>query len=499
LNTLYSDLLRSRAIISFYNINKNALKRRKMITGRIVTRTVFWLVLTVQGLAAVSQKKYSFTAREAVDHAVRNVTEMRNLQVDRNIQLARNKEIRGQALPQINGTLSATHYFSIPVTLLPDFVSPSVYKVLEDEGVQDGSGNPITKPTGDPQFFPAKFGVPWQASAGFTFQQLLFQPDVFVALQARDVALKFADLNIATMEDSVTSNVFRAYYAVLIAEKRKVFIDDGVKRLEKLSSDQQQLFKNGFAEKLDIDRTEVSLNNLRSSQLQINNLIYLGYASLKYSVGLNQADTLQLSDTLSVDFVKKDILDTAGFQYEDRNEVKLLNTMKELRQLDLKRYKLAYIPTVSAYWNFSANALRESPNYFNFKEPWYQTNIAGLNVSVPIFDGFQRSNRVKQAKYELEKTDNNMQNLQRVIDFQREAAFVQFRNSITNLDVQERNLALAEKVYNTTKKKYEQGLGSNFDVLQTEGSYEDAQANYFQAMYDAVIAKIAYYRSLGRL
>jgi outer membrane protein TolC len=177
----------------------------------------------------------------------------------------------------------------------------------------------------------------------------------------------------------------------------------------------------------------------------------------------------------------------------------LLNTVKELRELDLKRYKLAYVPTVSAYWNFSGNALRESANYFNFKEPWYKTNIAGLNINVPIFDGFQRSNRVKQARYELEKTANNVENLQRVIDFQREAAYNQFRNAIANLDVQERNLALAEKVYNTTKKKYEQGLGSSFDVLQTEGSYEESQSNYFQAMYDAVIAKIAYYRSLGRL
>ncbi len=468
-----------------------------MIIDRL--KALLWLALILPGLSAVAQKRYSFTATDAVQYAIKNVTEIRNLNIDRKIQVAKNNEIKGQAMPQVNGTLSATHFFSIPVTLLPDFVSPSVYQVLQTEGVKDGSGNPIITPTGEPQFFPAKFGVPWQASAGFAFQQLLFQPDVFVALQARDVALKFADINIKAMEDSVKSNVLRAYYAVLIAEKRKVFVDDGVKRLQKLSSDQTQLFKNGFAERLDIDRTEVSLNNLKSAQVQLSNLIYIGYASLKYSVGLTQTDTLVLSDTLSVDFVKKDILDTTGFKYEDRNEVQLLNTAKELRRLDLKRYKLAYLPTVSAFWNFSGNALRQSPNYLNFKEPWFKTNVAGLNVAVPIFDGFQRSNRVKQARYELEKTTNNIDNLQRVIDFQREASFTQFKFAISNLDVQEMNLELAEKVYNTTKKKYEQGLGSSFDVLQSEQSFEDAQGNYFQAMYDAVIAKIGYYRSLGRL
>jgi outer membrane protein TolC len=197
--------------------------------------------------------------------------------------------------------------------------------------------------------------------------------------------------------------------------------------------------------------------------------------------------------------VKRDILDTTGFRYEDRNEVKLLNTVKELQGLDVKRYKLQYFPTVAGFWNFSGNALRQQFNFFDFSQPWFKTNVAGLNVSVPIFDGLQRPNRIKQAQLNLEKTENNLDNLYRVIDFQREAAYNTFRNAITGLDVQERNLQLAETVYNTTKRKYEQGLGSSFEVLQTEQAYEDAQSNYFQALYDAVVAKIGYFRSLGRL
>lgn len=468
-----------------------------MRTGRIRLAGSFVLLLLTLHLNA--QQKYAFTAREAVDFALKNVTEIKNLKIDRQLQVAKNNEIKGQAMPQVNGTIGMQHFFSIPVTLLPDFVSPSVYGVLEKEGVQNGSGQPITAPTGPPQYFPARFGVPWQASAGFSFQQLLFQPDVFVGLKARSAALKYADLNVAAMEDSVKSNVYRAYYSVLILEKRKLFLDDGVKRLEKLVSDQEVLFKNGFAERLDIDRTQVNLNNLKSSQSQVNNLIYIGYASLKFAMGINQKDSLVLTDSLSNEIVKKDILDTTGFKYEDRNEVKLLNQVEELQKLDVKRYKMQYIPTVAAVWNFSGNALRQKFNFFDFSQPWFKTNVAGLNINVPIFDGLQKQSRIQQARLNLEKTRNSLENLERAIDLQREAAYNQFRNAITNLDIQERNMALAEKVYNTTKKKYEQGLGSSFEIIQTESSYEEAQSNYFQALYDATIAKIAYYRSLGRL
>jgi outer membrane protein TolC len=206
-----------------------------------------------------------------------------------------------------------------------------------------------------------------------------------------------------------------------------------------------------------------------------------------------------LKDTLSTDLVKEALLDGSDFKYEDRNEIRLINTAADLQNYDLKRYKLAYVPTVAAFWNYSQNALRQEFNFFNRGLPWFPTSVAGLSINVPIFDGFQREARIRQARLRLDKTVNDRENLQRVIDFQREAAVNVLKNSLSTLDVQERNMQLAEKVYLTTKKKYEQGLGSSFEVLQAENEFETAQGNYFQALYDAVTAKIGYYRSLGRL
>jgi outer membrane protein TolC len=457
------------------------------------------VVLILSACKLQAQQTYRMSADEAKNYALQHVTEIRNLKIDRQIQEAQNREITGQAMPQINGSISAQHFFNIPVTLLPDFVTPQVYGVLEEEGVKDGNGDPIQKPGGPPQFFPAQFGVPWQASAGFTFQQLLFQPDVFVGLQARSTALKYADLNVKLMEDSVKANVLRAYYTVLIAEKRQVYLIESIERLGKLLADQEKLFKNGFAEKLDIEKTEVNLNNLKANKSQFDNLIYIGYASLKYVMGLNQRDSLFLTDTLSSEAVKRELLSSADFRYEDRTEVQLLNTVTELQELDLKRYKLQYVPTLAAFWNFSGNALRQEANFLDFSQPWFKTSVAGINLSVPIFDGLQKHYRIRQAQYTIEKTKNTLENLERVIDFQREAAVNQLRNSLTTLDIQERNLVLAEKVFNTTKKKYEQGIGSSFEILQADTDFQNAQSNYFQSLYDAVNAKIAYYRSLGKL
>ena len=448
---------------------------------------------------SIAQKSYKLTAKQAVDLALKNVTDLKNLAIDRELQISKNKEYIAQALPQVSGSVSTQHFFSIPVTLLPDFISPSVYQVLVDNGVRNGAGTPISKPNQPPQFFPAQFGVPWQSSAGFQFQQLLFQPDLFVAIAARKVAVEFTEANIRVMEDSVKSNVYRAYYSVLIAEKRKQYLEASIKRLQKLKLDQEKLYKNGFAERLDIDKTQVSLNNLTSTNNQIERLIEIGYASLKFSMAIEQKDTLVLTDALSEESVKKDLLEMTNFKYPDRDEIQLLNVVKELQKLDIKRNKLSYLPTIATYWNYSRNALGQKFNLFNFEDPWFKTSVWGINMNVPIFDAGQKGQRIRQAKLNLEKTSNTIENLQRAIDLQLTASSILFKNALLTLDVQDQNVALAEKVYNTTLKKYEQGLGSSFELLQTETELENAQSNYFQALYDAVTSKIAYTKALGKL
>ena len=291
----------------------------------------------------------------------------------------------------------------------------------------------------------------------------------------------------------------RAYYSVLIAEKRLGYLKQSIVRLNKLKDDQEKLYKNGFAERLDIDKTQVALNNLMTTSNQIEQLTEIGKASLKFALAINQKDTLELRDTLSIDMVKKDLLDMGNFKYTDRKEIQTLNVVKDLQGLDVKRNKLSYIPTIATYWSYSKNALGQSFNLFNFSDRWFKTSVMGVNMSVPIFDAGQKAQRLKQAKLNLEKTDNTIQNIQRAIDLQLKAAGTLLGNALSNLDIQERNMQLAERVYNTTKKKYEQGLGSSFELLQTQSDLETAESNYFQAMFDAINARISYLRALGKI
>jgi outer membrane protein len=437
------------------------------------------------------QQKYELTVKEAVDLAFKNVIEIKNAEVDYRIQELVNKEIAGRALPQVSGSVGLQHYIKVPQLLFPQS-SAGIYQVLKDENLI-----PQNTAVPAPTLAPFSFQQPWNGSAGATVTQLLFQPDVFVGLQARKTALEVSNAMIEQSKQHIRDSAYTRYYAVLIAEKQIGFIDSGIRRLEKLYHDDSLMYKNGFAEKLDLDKVQVQLNNLYTTRSVISNGISMSYAALKFALGLSQSDTVQLKEELTSATLKEGILDN-NFNYQDRSEIKTLEATKKLQALDVKRNQLGVLPTVALAGNYTANAMGQK--FFTDQNTrWFSSSYIGLNVAVPIFDGFQRRSRMEQARLKVTKLDNTITNVKQVIDLQQTITKTSLTSALINLDIQERNQQLAERVYATTKKKFEQGLGSSFEVLQADADFQLAQSNYFNALYNATVARIGYLSSLGKL
>src|SRR5258705_2573744 len=136
---------------------------------RYKTKTILIALVLVNlfqiSLKAQQPQVYGITAKDAVDIAFKNIADLKNATLDYNIAEARNKEITGLALPQVSGSLQGNHYLSLPLIQFPDATESFIYDVLKDNGVKDGSGNPITK-TVDPTVRNVSFFTPWNVNAG---------------------------------------------------------------------------------------------------------------------------------------------------------------------------------------------------------------------------------------------------------------------------------------------------------------------------------------------
>ena len=172
-----------------------------MKTKLIVTITLSAL-FTFPGITAVAQQQmktpeqHAFSVKEAVYYALKNSGQVKNALLDIQSQEAQNKQITAAALPKV------------AVQTIQDFISPAVYGVLQQNNVKDGNGNPI-KPPSEYAYFPIGFGAKWSGQAGIDFQQLLFDGQVFVGLQARRASIKNATLAAEVTQEQIKASIFK--------------------------------------------------------------------------------------------------------------------------------------------------------------------------------------------------------------------------------------------------------------------------------------------------
>lgn len=447
-------------------------------------------------LVNFAQQQNAFSVKQCVEYATKNAIQVKNALLDVDIQRQQNRQITAAALPQISGSISSNHYFNIPIQPIPDFVSYDIYQALEANGVKNGNGVPIVNPKNFADL-PFSINSKWNASGSIDVQQLLFDGQVFVGLVARNAVLEYAKKNAEVTQEQIKANVYKIYYQLVVGKSQLASLDANILRFEKLLHDTREIYKNGFAENLDVDKVIVQLNNIQTEKTKIQNSLNAGNAGLKFLMNMPQKDILILSDTLSENELKSGILDE-NFDYKDRVEIKLLGIAEKLGDYNIRRYKLSKIPTLAAFASYSKNAQRPVFNFFD-KGDWFTTSFLGLKIAVPIFDGNSRNAHIQQSKYELQKTKNAMTQLKESIDYEVENSRINMRSALLTMDNQKKNIALAEKVYNTTKKKYEQGLGSNQEIYFAETELKVAQTNYFSALYDAINAKIDYLKAIGKL
>src|SRR5262249_34033435 len=148
-------------------------------------------------------------------------------------------------------------------------------------------------------YITASFATKWNASAGASLSQVLFDGQVFVGLQARKTALDYASKNVEVTQETIKVNIYKIYYQLVVSQTQMKQIDGNIERASKLLNDTRALYKNGFAEKLDADRAEVQLANLQTEKLTTQRTIDNGYLGLKFLMGMPMGDSVVLSEQIT--------------------------------------------------------------------------------------------------------------------------------------------------------------------------------------------------------
>ncbi len=424
-----------------------------------------------------AKSAHKFSIQQCVEYAREHSTEVKNALLNVKIQEQENRGITAMALPNISASGNIMHFPSIATTMLPA-------KIFDPNA-------------GENDFAAVKFGVPYTSEIGVSLQQILFDGQVFVGLQARKASIDLQNKIVDVTDEAIKGNIYKVYYQLAVSKTQIDLIDANISKVEKLLHDVTILNQNGFVEKLDVDKTSVQLANLKTVKQKTQNQISNGYLALKYLIGMPAKDELILSDSVTDEQIKERSL-AYEYNYNDVKSFQLLEITKKLNDYNIKRYKYSKMPTLALVGSYNTSAQRTEFDIFKQRK-WYPSSYVGINLSVPIFSGFAINANIKKAQLQAQQTENSVNNMKMVIDNAVAIAQNNFSNAIATLDFQKKNMQLAKDVYSQTKKKYDSGLSNNTEINSTQTDLITAETNYINAMYDAVISKIDYLISIGKL
>jgi outer membrane protein TolC len=439
-------------------------------------RKIYVGLFLITSLVANAQ---TYSLKQAVDYAIAHQVQVKNSQIDLQNASAKINEIKAMGLPQVNGSVALTNNLILQRVFIP----AKIFNPAAAEG----------------ELIAAKFGVDNSGFANVGLSQLVFDGTYLLGLKASTVYKDLAVKSVTQSKQQVAENVTKAYYGILVNEKRQGLLALNLARLDTLLKETRELNKQGFVEKIDVQRLDVQANNLRTELENIERLQALSYSLLKFQMGYPMEEPIRLSESLEkVELATFNTNAAGDFNYANRIEYSILQTQENLAELDLKSIKAGFLPRLVLNANYGYNA---GANAFSdlMSKQWFDNAAITVALQIPIFDGFSKKYKAIQSANNLQKVRQSYSLLKSSIDLQRSQASITMKNALESMKEQKANLDLANEISRVTRVKYQQGVGSNLEVLNAETSIKESQANYFTALYNALIAKVELEKANGTL
>lgn len=444
---------------------------------------------------SVIQAQESFSLSEAISYGINqsNEIKIKNLAVTDAAHQVR--EFKSIGVPKVEANVNYQYYIAVPSQPVRDFLGPTVYGILFDENVIP------ERDLGAPQTFKFTLFQPNSFIAGVEASSLLFDASYLYGVKAaknyKNLVLEEKEVSIQGIKENIT----RAYMAVLLSGENLKVMENNKSNVEKSLKEVKAMYDNGFAESLDVDRLQLSYDNLLTQTEYVGQLVEISKNVLKFQMNypLNKDITLtQNIDQIMVEWNNMPELSKDNIDFSKRKEYTLLQLGQDLNNLDYQRIKAGYYPTLRGFANVQGNIFRK--NLFDNDETgWIPQSAVGLSLNVPIYDGGERSAKLQRNKIKNMQTEVQKEMLENTIRLQVENAYISYNNANKNLENRKKALDMTNTIYSKTLVKFREGVGSSLEVTQAESALYQAQAVYTESVYNVLTSLLDWKTALGLL
>ncbi len=466
-------------------------------TTKIISLSIV-LVFLLQPIK--SQQSHSLSLTQAQELAIKNSYTLQNSRTDILISKKKIWETAAMGLPQVNAQIQYQDMLDIPTTLLPDFISPSVYGVLVKEGVQGRQGPVVFPSTSDMQFFPAKFGTQHNASIGGTISQLIFSGQYIVGLQASKVFHEFSLQNYKKTEIDIKADISSTYLLVLTLRQNTTILESSFETMNKLFVETKAMNKQGLVEETTVDQLQINVITIQNAIQSIQYQAGVAEQLLKYQIGIDLTDKIELTDNLDV-LLGKVILEPVNvdnIEVSNLIDYSLIDTQEKLQRLNLKREQSTFLPTISGFYTYQKKAMRNKFDIFETGKEWYPTSIIGVNIDIPLFSSGMRIAKVQQQKLNLLKSQVVKIQVSEGLKLAATQAAVGFNNALNKYLAEQKNKELANKIFQKGVIKFKEGVITSTELTQNYSQFLTAQSNFISSTLELLNSKTKLDKAIGK-
>jgi outer membrane protein TolC len=422
------------------------------------------LIVSAQINADTSAKVV--TLKQCVAFALRNQPVVRQAAIDEAIN-ERNIGISLSAwLPQVTGSGLYDYYFK---------------------------GGPIV-PSGSPSSTGSLNNL---STLGLQANQVIYNNDVLQAAKAARYSRLYYKENTTSSQINVVSDVSKAFFDVLLSQKQLDILNEDIARLKRSLKDAYSQYTAGVVDKTDYKQATIALNNSLATRKQTEESIKSKFAYLKQIMGFNPDNTLTL-DYDSARYESEAIIDTnQKLDVNNRIEYQLLQTQKNLQNINVSYYKWGFLPSVSATGVYDLYYLSNSlSTLYNNTFP---NAYVGLTLTIPIFQGGKRLQNLGKARLQVDRADLDIVNSRNTINTEYVQALASYKSNYTNWQFLKQNVDLAKDVYKVVSLQYREGIKTYLDVIVAQSDLRTAELNYYNALFQLLSSKIDFQKALGTL
>lgn len=431
-------------------------------------RSITTTILLLLGIVLHAQGPVSLSLQQALDMAAKQSYAVQASELEAEKSRAKVKEITAIGLPQINGEVQLQNFIDVPTLLIPNFFSP-------------GQG---------PEFIAAQFGLPWNASAGATLSQLIFDGSYLIGLKATKAVARQSQQELEKAAADARNQAAKAYFGVLSAEEGVRLASEGIPLLEKSQKEVQAMMDAGFMEATDVDRITIQLEQAKTVQRSFQQQADVARMMLNLTLGIPQGTPVTLTDKIStiLNDPNETALSETSLETSGHVELQYAENLVLLSDLQRKNERSKALPSLGGF--LSHQQVWNGPDFDpGGAYPFYPTTLWGLKLNVPIFSSTSRIQKVKQASLALKQAEVNRTATTERLKVMAEQSRTQARTAFDNFKTEERSLALAKSIFDRTTIKFTEGAAASFELTQEQGNYLMAQQTYIQRVVELLMAR----------